>query len=57
MRKLSCAVEQNPVSILITDTQGAIEYVNRKFTEVSGYTQQELLGKTPYFLQTTTLTP
>ena len=56
MRKLSYAVEQNPVSILMTDAHGIIEYANRKFTEVSGYTQEELLGKTPYFLQTSTLT-
>lgn len=55
MRKLSCAVEQNPVSILITDIHGKIEYANPKFTEVSGYTLAEIRGKTPYFLQTNTL--
>ena len=55
MRKLSCAVEQNPISILITNTHGIIEYANPKFTEVSGYTLDEILGKTPYFLQTNTL--
>lgn len=56
MRKLSYAVEQNPISILITDTDGVIEYANRKFVEVSRYALEELVGKTPDFLQTSTLT-
>lgn len=55
MRKLSCAVEQNPISILITDTHGIIEYANPKFSEVSGYSLDEIRGNTPYFLQTNTL--
>lgn len=55
MRKLSYAVEQNPISILITDTQGNIEYANPKFAEVSGYSLEEIHGKTPYFLQADTL--
>ncbi|MFO1371850.1 MAG: EAL domain-containing protein [Candidatus Competibacteraceae bacterium] len=55
MRKLSCAIEQNPISILITDTHGCIEYANPKFTEVSGYTLEEIRSKSPYFLQINTL--
>jgi PAS domain S-box-containing protein len=55
MRKLSWAVEQNPISILITDTHGIIEYANPKFSEVSGYSLEEIRGNTPYFLQTNTL--
>ncbi|QQS55388.1 MAG: EAL domain-containing protein [Candidatus Competibacteraceae bacterium] len=55
MRKLSYAIEQNPVSILITDIYGNIEYVNPKFSEVSGYLLEEIRGKNPYFLQTSTL--
>jgi DNA-binding response OmpR family regulator len=39
---LSDAVEQSPVSIVITDLQGNIEYVNPKATETSGYTFEEL---------------
>ena len=54
-RKLSYAVEQNPISILITDIHGNIEYVNPKFSEVSGYPLNEIQGKSPYFLQTSTL--
>ncbi|MGB8644707.1 MAG: PAS domain S-box protein [Anaerolineae bacterium] len=47
LRQRSLAVEQSPVSIVITDTGGAIEYVNPKFTEVTGYTLQEALGQNP----------
>ncbi|MGB5063813.1 MAG: EAL domain-containing protein, partial [Candidatus Competibacter sp.] len=55
MRKLSYVVEQNPISILITDIYGNIEYVNPKFSEVSGYRLEEIQGKNPYSLQTSTL--
>jgi PAS domain S-box-containing protein len=43
--KLSVAIEQNPASVVITDTQGVIEYVNKKFVTVSGYSNHELIGK------------
>ncbi|MCP5126535.1 MAG: response regulator [Gammaproteobacteria bacterium] len=48
---LSQAVEQSPVSIAITDPVGNIEYVNRKFEKVSGYTQAEALGQNPRVLK------
>lgn len=51
LHKLSQAVEQSPVSIMITDPAGGIEYVNRKFSEVSGYSLQELLGRNPRLLK------
>ena len=51
LRKLSQAVEQSPVSILITDPTGVIEYVNPKFCQVTGYTKTEVLGKNPRLLQ------
>ncbi len=51
LRQLSHAVEQSPVSVVITDTKGIIEYVNRKFTEVTGYSAAEVLGKTPRILK------
>jgi len=50
LRKLSRAVEQNPVSVVITDTDGIIEYVNRKMCEVTGYSESELIGKNPSVL-------
>lgn len=53
LRKLWRAVEQSPVSVVITDTDGNIEYVNPKFTAVSGYTEREVLGKNPRLLKAT----
>ncbi len=50
LRKLSRAVEQSPVTIVITDLQGSIEFVNPKFTELTGYTAEEAIGKNPRIL-------
>ncbi len=50
MRKLSRAVEQNPASIVITNTDGLIEYANHKMCEVTGYSIDELIGKNPSVL-------
>lgn len=47
VRKLSRAVDQSPVSIIITDTEGCIEYVNPATCRLTGYGADELLGKTP----------
>ena len=47
LRKLSRAVEQSRNSVMITDTDGHIEYVNPRFTEVSGYSAEEVTGRTP----------
>jgi len=51
LRKLSRAIEQSPVSVVITDPKGHIEYVNPKFTSVTGYALTEVLGKNPRFLK------
>ena len=51
LRKLSQAVEQSPDSIVITDLQGNIEYVNPKFLETSGYSSDEVLGENSRFLK------
>jgi two-component system, cell cycle sensor histidine kinase and response regulator CckA len=45
LSKLSRAVEQSPVSVVITDTAGRIEYVNPKVAEVTGYSTEELVGE------------
>lgn len=47
LRQLSRVVEQSPASIVITDTRGHIEYVNPHYSQVTGYTLAEVLGKTP----------
>ncbi|MEA3641317.1 MAG: PAS domain S-box protein [Lamprobacter sp.] len=51
MRTLMRAVEQAPVSITVADTQGDILYVNPAFTQLSGYTSEEAIGKNSRFLQ------
>lgn len=45
LRKLSSALEQSPSIAVITDTGGNIEYVNHKFTGVTGYLPVEVIGK------------
>ncbi|HZQ10675.1 MAG TPA: PAS domain S-box protein [Anaerolineae bacterium] len=57
IRKLSRAVEQNPTSIIITDAEERIEYVNPAFTQVTGYTAAEILGKSPRILASGHTTP
>jgi diguanylate cyclase (GGDEF)-like protein/PAS domain S-box-containing protein len=51
IRTLLQAVEQSPVSVVMTDTQGDIEYVNRAFEEATGYTAKEVFGKNPRILK------
>jgi len=51
LRKLSRAVEQSTSTIIITDTQGYIEYANPQFTEVTGYPLEEALGEHTRFLR------
>ena len=51
LRKLFRALEQSPNAVFITDLQGTIEYINPKFTEITGYTQEESLGQNPRILK------
>lgn len=51
LRKLSRAVEQSPAAVIITDTEGRIEYVNARFTEDTGYTPAEALGQNARLLK------
>ena len=55
--KLSLAVNQSPISIVITDRNGNIEYVNPKFIETTGYSFEEIIGKNPRILKGTKKTP
>jgi PAS domain S-box-containing protein len=45
--KLHAAVEQSPSSVIMMDREGRIEYVNQKFTEITGYSFEEVRGRTP----------
>ena len=45
LKLFSAAIAQNPLSIIITDTRGVITYTNEAFTSISGYSQQEVMGR------------
>ncbi|MDA8412702.1 MAG: PAS domain S-box protein [Desulfobacteraceae bacterium] len=47
LRILSQAVVQSPTAIVITDPSGTIEYVNPRFTELTGYSAEEAVGRNP----------
>ncbi len=51
------AVEQSASAVMITDHKGRIEYINPKFTELTGYTFEELQGQNPRVLQSGSTTP
>jgi two-component system cell cycle sensor histidine kinase/response regulator CckA len=51
LRKLSHAVEQSADTVLITDREGMIEYVNPAFEALTGYSREEVMGKTPHILK------
>jgi diguanylate cyclase (GGDEF)-like protein/PAS domain S-box-containing protein len=51
MRKLSSALEQTADSVIITDSQGTIEYVNQAFEQVTGYSRKEAMGQTPRLIK------
>lgn len=57
VRKLSQAVEQSPAIVQITDRAGHIEYVNPKFTEVTGYSFDEVRGCNPRLLKSGEMAP
>lgn len=51
IRKLSVVVEQSPSVVVVTNKNAEITYVNKRFTEITGYLPQEVLGKNPRILQ------
>ncbi len=51
LRKLYLTVEQSPVSVVITDRNGVIEYVNPRFMEITGYRLEEVIGQNPRVLK------
>ena len=52
LRVFSRSVDQSPVSIVITDPDGLIRYVNSKFTQLTGYSAKEIYGRNPSLLKT-----
>ncbi len=51
IRKLSRAIDQSTVTVVITDADGVIEFVNPYFTEVCGYSSEEVLGQSTRLLR------
>ena len=51
LRQLSSVTEQTADTVLITDRDGKIEYVNTAFEQLTGYTRDEALGKTPRLIK------
>jgi PAS domain S-box-containing protein len=47
LNKLSIAIEQSPVAIIMTDIDGTIEYVNPRFSDHTGYTMDDVIGQNP----------
>ncbi len=56
LQQLSSAVESSPTAVVITDYLGRIEYVNPKFTEITGYLPEEAIGQNPSILKAGTQT-
>ena len=51
LHKLTQAIEQTPTTVVITDLDGAIEYANQHFFELTGYLPDEVLGQNPRILK------
>jgi len=57
LRKMQRAVEQSPVTIVITDLEGYIEYVNPKFIQLTGYSSREAVGRNVRILKSDATPP
>ncbi len=57
MHMLNRAVEQSPVSIVITDLKADIQYVNGSFLKVTGYSMDEVIGRNPRILKSDKTAP
>jgi len=56
LKLMSSAVAQAPVSIVVTNRLGAIQFVNKRFCEISGYNESEVFGQNPRVLKSGTHT-
>jgi diguanylate cyclase (GGDEF)-like protein/PAS domain S-box-containing protein len=57
LRKVLQAVEQNPASVVITDREGKIEYVNPSARRLTQYSEEELIGQTPVIFKSGLMAP
>jgi PAS domain S-box-containing protein len=52
LHKYTHVIEQSDAAVIITDVQGIIKYVNQRFTEISGFTFEDVIGKNPRIFKT-----
>ena len=57
LRRLSSAVEQTADTVVITNRDGVIEYVNPAFEATTGYSREEVIGQTPRILRSGKTSP
>lgn len=57
LKRLTQAIEESPVAIFITDLQGNIEYANPKFSQLNGYSNDEIIGKNHSTLRSKEIPP
>jgi PAS domain S-box-containing protein len=57
IKKLTMALDQSPSSVMFTDLDGRIQYINRRFTELTGYTSGEAIGQSPRLLRSPATPP
>lgn len=57
IRQLSQAVEQSPTTVFITNPEGIIEYSNPKFTQLTGYNREEIVGTLAHILRPDKMSP
>ncbi len=51
LRKLFKAVEQSPAGIIIANEFGKVQFINKRFTQITNYTEEDIIGKTPVLVQ------
>ena len=57
LSKLNDVIDKNPIALLITDPEGLILYANRQFSVLTGYSDHEVLGKSPSILESGKMSP
>lgn len=57
LKTLVHAVDSSPMSVVVTDARGNMEFVNRKFTEITGYSAEEALGRNSRILKSGETSP
>ncbi len=57
LRKLTLAIDQTPTTVMITNREGIIEYVNPYFTKVTGFSAEEAIGQSPRIVNSGCHTP